>query len=148
MDLFEIIDIMFNLMTIIVCFLFCIVEGFKAFNRIFPIRYGRNHVEVTGEVIGKENMKIGSFGSVVKIPVVQFVWKGTSYEIADKTSRIQKYEIGDNVIVCYNPRKNQDDAIIKRGIFAYGTFFIWLQMFLLAIGGYIGLMLGVLLLIY
>lgn len=105
MDLFEIIDIMFSLMIIIVCFLFCIVEGFKAFNRIFPVRYGRNHVEVTGEVIGEENMKIGSFGSVVKIPVVQFVWKGISYEIADKTSRIQKYEIGDNVIVCYNPKK-------------------------------------------
>lgn len=108
MDLFEIIDIMFSLIPMIIVSIFCIVEGFKAFNRIFPIRYGRNHVELTGKVIGEKNMKIGSFGSVVKIPVVQFDWKGTSYEIADRTSRmLKKYEIGDNVIVCYNPLKNE-----------------------------------------
>ncbi len=148
MDLFEIIDIMFQLIPMIICFVFCIVEGFKAFNRIYPIRYGRNHVELTGKVIGEKNMIIGSFRSVKKIPVVQFDWKGTSYEIADRTSYIfKRYEVGDNVIVCYNPLKNEDIAIIKRGIFAYETVFLWLWWFIAAIIGWIGIALGIILLI-
>lgn len=148
MDLFDIIDIMVHLIPMIICFVFCIVEGFKAFNRIYPIRYGRNHVELTGVVIGKRNMKIGSFRSIVEIPVVRFAWKGTSYEIADRTSYIfKKYEVGDNVIVCYNPLKNKDIAIIKKGIFAYETVFLWLWWFIAAIIGCIGIILGVWLLI-
>jgi len=126
MDWFEIVDILIHLMPVIVCWVFCIVEGFKAFHRIYPTRYGRNHVELKGKVVGEEDMKIGNFGSIVKIPVVQFNWKETSYEIADRTSfhlTFTQFEVGDNVIVCYNPSKNEDIAIIKRGTFAYGTFF-------------------------
>ena len=148
MDLFEIVDMMFLLISMIIYFVFCIVEGFKAFDRIYPIRYGRNHVELAGKVIGEKNMIIGSFRSVKKIPVVRFDWNGTSYEIADRTSYIfKRYEVGDNVIVCYNPLKNEDIAIIKRGIFAYETVFLWLWWFIAAIIGWIGIALGIILLI-
>ena len=148
MDFVGITNIIFSLAVLIACFVFGILEGFTLFHEIFPNRYGKNHVEIKGKVVGEKTMKVGAFGSVVNIPVVQFVWKGTNYEIADKTSHIsKKYEIGDNVIVCYNPLKNEDIAIIKRGILAYGTFFLWLQWFLIAIGAYIGIIVGILLLI-
>lgn len=148
MDFVEITNIIFSLAVLIASFVFGVLEGFTLFHEIYPTRYGKNHVEVEGKVVGEKAMKVGGFGSVVNIPVVSFDWKGTSYEIADKTSRmLKKYEIGDNVIVCYNPKKNEDTAIIKRGILAYGTLFLWLQWFLIAIGAYIGIIMGILLLI-
>lgn len=148
MDFVEIGNIIFSLAVLIACFVFGVLEGFTVFHEIYPTRYGKNHVEIKGKVVGEKTMKVGRFGSVVNIPVVQFGWKGTSYEIADKTSHMsKKYEIGDNVIVCYNPFKNEDIAIIKRGILAYGTFFLWLQWFLIAIGGYIGIIVGILILV-
>ena len=148
MDFVGITNIIFTLAVLIACFVFGVLEGFTVFHEIYPTRYGKNHVEIKGKVVGEKTMKVGAFGSVVNIPVIQFVWKETSYEIADKTSHMsKKYEIGDNVIVCYNPLKNQDIAIIKRGRFTYGTFFLWIQWFLIAIGAYIGIIVGILLLI-
>lgn len=148
MDFVEIGNIIFSLAVFIACFAFGIFEGFTLFHEIYPTRYGKDHVEMKGKVVGEKAMKVGAFGSVMKIPVVQFDWKGTSYEIADKTSHLsKKYEIGDNVIVCYNPKKNKDIAIIKRGTLAYGTFLLWLQWFLIAIGAYICIIVGILLLI-
>lgn len=100
-------------------FVICTTEGIRQFNIIYPTRYGKNHVEFNGVIVGEQDMKVGRFRCIKKIPVIQFIWKGKTYEIADRTSYIHRdYKVGDEVIVCYNPTKNENAAIIKRGEFA------------------------------
>lgn len=161
MDLFEIIDMIFRLVLTTAFFVFCIVVGFTNFNRIYPTRYGRNHMELEGKVIGDEFFRV-RFGRIIKLPVVQFNWKETRYEIADRTHYLyeefevgdnrghylyEKFEVGDNVIVCYNPSKNQDIAIIKGGTFDFDTIMPWLMFFVVAIGLYICILLELLLIV-
>lgn len=129
-------------------FVLCTAEGIRQFNIIYPIRYGKNHVELNGIVVGEQDMKVGRFRRIVQIPVIQFTWKGKTYEIADKTNYLVKIcEIGDEVIVCFNPTKNEKIAIIKRGKFALETFWAWLNWFIIAIGAYIGMILGIVILV-
>lgn len=128
-------------------FVCCTVQGIIDFNRIYPVRYGKNHVELKGIVVREQDMKVGRFLSIHKIPVVQFIWEEKIYEIADRTGYIHRdYKIGDEVIVCYNPIKNENVAIIKRGKFASETFGVWLYWFITAIGAFLGMILGILVL--
>jgi len=53
-------------------FVFCIVVGFTEFYRIYPIRYGRKHIELKGKVVREEDMRM-RFGRIAKVPVVQFI---------------------------------------------------------------------------
>lgn len=123
-------------------FVTCTAEGVRQFNIIYPIRYGKNHVELNGIMVGEQDMKVGRNRSIRKIPVIQFVWMGKTYEIADRTSYIHRdYKIGDKVTVCYNPTKDENVAIIKRGKFASETFWVWLWWFIVAIGAFFGIML-------
>ena len=123
-------------------FVTCTAEGVRQFNIIYPIRYGKNHVELNGIMVGEQDMKVGRNRSIRKIPVIQFVWMGKTYEIADRTSYIHRdYKIGDKVPVCYNPTKDENVAIIKRGKFASETFWVWLWWFIVAIGAFFGIML-------
>ena len=161
MDSFEIIDMIFRLVWTTAFFVFCVVVGFTNFNRIYPTRYGKNHIELKGKVVGDEFFRV-RLGRIIKFPVVQFNWKETSYEIADRTHHLyeefevddnrrhclfQKFEVGDNVIVCYNPSKHQDIAIIKEGTFDFDTIMPWLTFFIAAIGLYICILLELLLLV-
>lgn len=111
----------------------CIALGIISFNKMYPVRYGKNHVELNGIVVGEQDMKIEGRGGarIVQIPVVQFTWEGKIYEIADKTHyNIKLCGIGNEVIVCYNPIKNENAIIIKRkGLF--WDYFFW---FIMAIG--------------
>lgn len=144
-------DTMNVIMTIIYMtglFVCCTGAGISQFNIIYPTRYGKNHVELNGIMVGEQDMKVGRFRRIVQIPVIQFTWKGKTYEIADKTSYIHRnYWIGDEVIVCYNPTKNENVAIIKRGKFASETFWAWFFWFIMAISTYIVMILGILLLV-
>ncbi|MDE6759981.1 MAG: hypothetical protein K2J90_04775 [Lachnospiraceae bacterium] len=121
----------------------CITMGIIDFNRIYPVRYGKNRVELNGIVVGEQDMKIEGRGGIriVQIPVVQFTWEGKSYEIADRTNYLVKLcRIGDEVIVCYNPTKNKNAAIIKRrGLF--WTYFFW---FIMAIALFVCMILEIL----
>ncbi len=161
MDSFEIINRIFMLVWTTAFFVFCVVVGFTYFNRIYPTRYGKKHMELKGKVVGKELFRV-RYGRIIKLPVVQFNWKETSYEIADRTHHLyeefevdgnrrhylfQKFEVGDNVIVCYNPSKHQDIAIIKAGTFDSDTIMPWLMFFIAAIGLYICILLELLLLV-
>jgi len=150
MDLFETIDIIFNLVLLTGVSVTCIVGGFIEFHRTYPTRYGKNHIELKGKVVGKEEMKVGRFRRIVMVPVVQFNWKETSYEIADRTHYLftfTQFEVGDNVIVCYNPSKNEDIVIIKEGTFDYEVISSWLVWFIIALIGYIGILFGLLALV-
>lgn len=126
----------------------CTIQGIIDFNRIYPVRYGKNHVELKGIVVREEqDMKVGRFRVIRKIPVVQFIWQEKSYEIADRTSYIHRdYKIGDEVIVCYNPTKNENIVIIKRGKFASETFGPWFVSFIIAIGCFVCMILAILVL--
>ena len=124
-------------------FVICTAEGVRQFNIIFPIRYGKNHIELNGIVVGEMDIKVGRNRRIVQVPVVQFTWEGKIYEIADETNYLFKIcEIGDEVIVCFNPTKNDKIAIIKRGKFALETVWAWLQWFIIAIGCFIWLILA------
>ncbi len=129
-------------------FVTCTAGGVITYNSIYPTRYGRNHVEIKGIVVGEKDMRVGRFGRIVKIPVIQFIWEGKIYEIADETNYLFKIcEIGDEVIVCFNPTKNEKIAIIKRGKFALETVWAWLQWFIIAIGTFFGMIMGILILL-
>ena len=119
-------------------FVTCTAEGIRQFNIIYPIRYGKNHVELKGIMVGEQDMKVGRYRCIMQIPVIQFIWKGKTYEIADRTSYIHRdYKIGDEVTVCYNPTKDENVAIIKRGKFASETFGAWFVWFIIAIGAFL-----------
>ena len=129
-------------------FVCCTAEGIRQFNIIYPTRYGKNHVELNGIMVGEQDMKVGRFRRIVHIPVIQFTWKEKTYEIADKTSYIHRNcWIGDEVIVCYNPTKNENVAIIKRGKFASETFWAWFFWFIIAIGCFVCMILAILVLL-
>ena len=140
-------DTIINTIFFTVLFIACTAEGVRQFNKIFPIRYGKNYVELKGIIVGEQDMKVGAYGRIVKIPVVQFIWEGKTHEIADRTSHIHRdYKIGDEVTVCYNPTKDENDAIIKRGKFAIETFWPWFFFFIIAIGCFVCMILGILIL--
>lgn len=125
----------------------CAVQGIADIKRIYPTRYGKNHVELKGTVVGKQDMKVNSRGGIhiVQVPVIQFIYKGKNYELADETNYIFKnYKIGDEVIVCFHPEKNENAVIIKRGGFVIETFGIW---FVLAIGCFVVMILSILVLL-
>ena len=119
-------------------FVLCTAEGVRHFNIIYPIRYGKNHVELKGIVVREKDIKVGRNRRIVQVPVVQFTWEGKNYEIADETNYLFKIcEIEDEVIVCFNPTRNEKIAIIKRGKFALETVWAWLQWFIIAIGCFV-----------
>ncbi len=129
-------------------FIGCTGAGVGLFNSIYPTRYGKNHVELKGIVVGEKDIKVGRNRRIVQVSVVQFTWEKKIYEIADETNYLFKIcEIGDEVIVCFNPTINENVAIIKRGKFASETFGVWLYWLITAIGCFVCMILAILVLL-
>ena len=141
-------DMIMTIICMAGVFVCCTGAGISQFNIIYPTRYGKNHVELNGIMVRERDMKIGHPRRIVQIPVIQFTWKGKTYEIADRTSYIHRNcRIGNEVIVCYNPTKNENVAIIKRGKFASETFWAWFFWFIMAIGCFVCMILAILVLL-
>lgn len=132
----EMLDLLISLLLGIVCF----VGGIRNFKKIFPTRYGRNHIEIDGKVIG-EGMTTTK-GGIHKCPVMEFYYKNKRYEIADTTYLLfyHKVKLGDVMTVCFNPDANEKIVIIKRGkfncetlswfyILVLGLFFVLITVF-------------------
>lgn len=109
----------------------CIVMGVDNFKRIYQTRYGKNHIELEGKVIGEDT--VITRGGRSKCPVMEFYYQDKRYAIADETYIIfYDYKVGDVMTVCFNPDYNENIVIIKRGKFNFQTT-IWLQAFVVAL---------------
>lgn len=110
----------------------CIAWGVHDFKRTYQTRYGKNHVELEGRVIGEDTVVTGR-GGRHNCPVMEFYYQDKRYEIADETYIIfYDFIVGDVMTVCFNPDYNENIVIIKRGKFNFQTI-TWLYVFVLAL---------------
>ena len=111
---------------------FLVAWGVYDFKTIYPIRYGKNHIELEGRVIGEGTVVTGR-GGPQKCPIMEFYYQDKRYEIADETYIVfYEFVVGDYMTVCFNPDFNENTIIIKRGTFDFQTM-TWLYTFSLAL---------------
>lgn len=127
-DILGIIEI---LLALFVLTAFLVAWGVYKFKTIYPIRYGKNHIELEGRVIGEG--KVWTKGGYSKCPVMEFYYQDKRYEIADETYIVfYEFVVGDYMTVCFNPDFNENVIVIKRGTFDFQTM-TWLYTFSLAL---------------
>lgn len=127
-DVLEIIEILYMLFVLTA---FLVAWGVYNFKTIYPIRYGKNHIELEGRVIGED--RVWGRGGWKRCPVMEFYYQDKRYEIADETYIVfYEFVVGDYMTVCFNPDFNENVIIIKRGTFDFQTM-TWLYTFSLAL---------------
>lgn len=120
-----------NLIFLLMLTTYCIVLGIYEFKQIYPTRYGKNHIEIDGKIVGIK--RVMSYGGSLKCPILEFYYQNKRYEIVDTTYVLwNDNKIGEVVKIYFDPDYNENIAIIKRGKFSFGTL-IWLYYIVMGI---------------
>lgn len=120
-----------NLIFLLILTIYCIVLGIYRFKKIYPTRYGKNHIEIDGKIVGIK--RVMAQGGSLKCPILEFYYRNKRYEIVDTTYVLwNDNKMGKVMKICFNPDYNENIVIIKRGKFSFGTL-IWLYWIVMGI---------------
>lgn len=129
MDFINTIIMVIQMIIFIFLYFIFMLEGIEKYKKIFPIRYGKKHMELQGKVIGEKSLLVD--GRFVECPILEFFYQDTKYMAFDYTCKNRKYKEGDFLTICFNPDFS-NSIIIKRRFLDINTI-IWFYMFVLGI---------------